>query len=133
MATIEFEGPITAADEALWTIFPRPNHPTTLRSLGRIHHLSRHLHPEARHMDRGEHPLSPRLLGLSEDRPEPHSNHQSSGTHQPETQTAYPRVRVFPYDWSLLRLVSALLAEIIEERGIGKLHLKMASMNPPAN
>ena len=78
-------------------------------------------------------PSSPRRLGLSEDRPEPHSNHQSSGTHQPETQTPYPRVRAFPYDWSLLRLVSALLAEIIEERGIGKLHLKMASMNPPAN
>ncbi|MBM3851134.1 MAG: IS256 family transposase, partial [Verrucomicrobia bacterium] len=41
--------------------------------------------------------------------------------------------RVFPNEASLLRLVSALLAEITEEWETGKLYLNMASPNPQAN
>ncbi|MFM7804498.1 MAG: transposase, partial [Verrucomicrobiota bacterium] len=41
--------------------------------------------------------------------------------------------RVFPNEASLLRLVSALLAEITEEWETGKIYLKMASPNPQAN
>ena len=41
--------------------------------------------------------------------------------------------RVFPNEASLLRLVSALLAEITEEWETGKIYLNMASPNPQAN
>ena len=41
--------------------------------------------------------------------------------------------RVFPNESSLLRLVSALLAEISEEWETGKIYLSMASSNPSAN
>ena len=41
--------------------------------------------------------------------------------------------RVFPNEASLLRLVSALLAEISEEWETGKIYLSMASSNPSAN
>ena len=49
------------------------------------------------------------------------------------TQTRTRLVLVFPNDASLLRLVSALLAEITEEWATGKLFLNMASQNPQAN
>ncbi len=41
--------------------------------------------------------------------------------------------RVFPNESSLLRLVSALLAEISEDWETGKIYLSMASSNPSAN
>jgi len=122
-----------AAAEAIRSIFLCPDHPSALRRLKEV---------VASYAT-----SAPKLAAwIEENIPLGLVVHAFPKTHQQRLRTTNPlerinqelkrrtRVaRVFPNEASLLRLVSALLAEITEEWETGKIYLNMASPNPQAN
>ena len=122
-----------AAAEAIRSIFLCPDHPSALRRLKEV---------VASYAT-----SAPKLAAwIEENIPQGLVVHAFPKTHQKRLRTTNPlerinqelkrrtRVaRVFPNEASLLRLVSALLAEISEEWETGKLYLNMAPSNPQAD
>ena len=118
---------------AIRSIFLCPDHPSALRRLKEV---------VASYVT-----SAPKLAAwIEENIPQGLVVHAFPKTHQQRLRTTNPlerinqelkrrtRVaRVFPNEASLLRLVSALLAEITEEWETGKIYLNMASPNPQAN
>lgn len=122
-----------AAAESIRSIFLSPDHPTALRRLKEV---------VASYAT-----SAPKLAAWIEDNiPQGLVVHSFPKAHQKRLRTTNPlerinqelkrrtRVaRVFPNEASLLRLVSALLAEITEDWETGKIYLNLNPSNPSAN